>query len=982
MRWGDWQNTPFTLPLLLIGLLCARAAYVGWRRRAFPGAAPFAVLMAALAGWTLVNLVEKSLVDHDARRAVSAFIYVFIVTVPGAWLVFAASFATLDRWIPRWLVPLLFVEPVFVLAMVFTNSLHGLFRTATEMRTEGPYAVMVITQGPFFFVNAAYTYLLFTAGAVLLVAAVARRPGATTARVVVVLGAMLVPVLGNVAYVCGWQSERLTDLTPVYFAVPALAAAWLLFRVRVFDVLPVARDFVLDCLGDAVFVLDTHSRILDANVVARALLPDLRRVRKQPLADVLPELSGCLPARPGAPPAHDDGGGATEIRLRPTGPDRFWDVHVLPLADQGVTIGTLVRLTEVTERKRAAARSQLAAIVESSEDAIIGNTLAGVIVSWNPGAERLYGYAAGEVRGRPLSLLFPPDQPDEVPEIVERLRQGKRIEHYEVVHVRKDGRRVDVSLSISPIRDAAGAVTGASVIARDVTDRKRAEAALQVAERRFRALVENTWDGVTLLAADGTVLYTNPAVQRNLGYTPEEFVNRDALELMHPDDRPLMRSLLAQLVQQPGGRLTAQYRMLHRDGSWRWREGTGTNLLAEPSVRAVVVNYRDITERRLMEEELRQRARQLTEADRRKDEFLAMLGHELRNPLAPLRTAIEVVKTSGTGEPHAEQACRMMERQLGQLARLVDDLLDVSRITLGKIQLHKEPVELAAVIALGLETSRPLVDARGQELIVSVPAERLCLEADPTRLAQVVGNLLNNAAKYTAEGGRIWLTAERQNDQAVLRVRDSGIGMAEEMLTRAFDLFAQGDQALDRRHGGLGIGLTVVRSLVQMHGGSVQAFSDGPGKGSEFVVRLPLVRRTLPAIQGPKGRSGLRPSRRILVVDDNVDAAESLALFLGMNGHEVRTAFDGPAALELARTCRPEVVVLDIGMPGMDGYEVARRLRQEPGLGSVLLVALTGYGQEQDRRRSREAAIDHHLVKPVDPQALRALLARTESPAR
>jgi PAS domain S-box-containing protein len=851
MRSADWQNTPFTLPLLLIGLLCGWAAYVGWRRRAVPGAGAFAVLMAALAGWTLVNLVEKSLVNHDLRRAVSALVYVFIVTVPAAWLVFAARFSRQHRGLPRRLVPLLFVEPLLVLGLVFTNPFHGLFRTATAMKTDGPFAVMVITQGPFFFVNAAYTYLLFAAGAVLLVAGVARRSGRSAGRLAVVLGAMLVAVLGNVAYVCGWQPERLTDLTPVYFAVPGLAAAWLLFRVRVFDVLPIARDFVLDCLGEAVFVVDTRGRILDANLAARSLLPDSRRVRKQPLADVLPELGRYLRAPPGA------GTSTVEIQLRAAGAERFWDLHVLPLIDHEVTIGALVRLTDVTERKRAAeARSQLAAIVESSEDAIIGQTLDGVIVSWNPGAERLYGYAAAEVRGQPVSLLFPPDHPNELPALMEGLRLGKRVEQYEVVHVRKDGRRVDVSLSLSPIKDAAGAVTGAAAIGRDVTETRR------------------------------------------------------------------------------------------------------------------------------LQEQLRQRAEQLTQADRRKDEFLAMLSHELRNPLAPLCNALQMVKLSGPADPRVEQARQVMERQVQHLVRLVDDLLDVSRITRGKIQLRTEAVELAAVVAQALETGRPLIDARQQELTVSLPPEPLQLEADLTRLAQAVGNLLNNAAKYTEEGGRIWLTVERQHREAVLRVRDTGIGMAPEMLTRAFDLFVQADRSLDRSQGGLGIGLTLVRSLVQMHGGSVQAFSDGPGRGSELVVRLPLARQALPAGPAPKARRGPGPCRRILVVDDNVDSAESLALFLGMAGHEVRTAHDGPAALELARTYQPEVVLLDISMPGMDGYEVARRLRQEPGLEKVRLVALTGYGQDEDRRRSQEAAINFHLVKPAEPEALQALLGGPELPAQ
>jgi CheY-like chemotaxis protein len=361
-----------------------------------------------------------------------------------------------------------------------------------------------------------------------------------------------------------------------------------------------------------------------------------------------------------------------------------------------------------------------------------------------------------------------------------------------------------------------------------------------------------------------------------------------------------------------------------------------------------------------------------------------------------------------------ESARQLMERQVQQMVRLVDDLLDVSRITRGKIQLRKEPVELATVVARALETSRPLVNARKQELTVSLPPEPVWLEADLTRLAQVVSNLLNNAAKYTGEGGHIWLEAELASEsvgaweresaeernsaltlprfhtstlphshaptQVVVRVRDSGIGMTREMLARAFDLFAQAEDSLDRSQGGLGIGLTLVRSLVQMHHGSVQAFSEGPGKGSEFVVHLPVMQHSLPTGPAPRGRSGPASSRRILVVDDNIDAAETLAVLLRMAGHEVRTAHDGPAALDAARTHQPEVVLLDIGMPAMDGYEVARRVRQVPGLEKVLLVALTGDGQDADRRRSRDAGIDHHLVKPADMEALQAVVAGMQFP--
>jgi PAS domain S-box-containing protein len=374
---------------------------------------------------------------------------------------------------------------------------------------------------------------------------------------------------------------------------------------------------------------------------------------------------------------------------------------------------------------------------------------------------------------------------------------------------------------------------------------------------------------------------------------------------------------------------------------------------------------------------------ELREADRRKDEFLAVLAHELRNPLAPLSNALQVMRLTAVNEQTA-RVRDMMERQVRQMTRLVDDLLDVSRITRGKIVLRKERLDLAEVVVSALEASRPLIEAERHELTVT-PSERpLFVEGDRARLAQVLSNLLTNAAKYTPEGGHIWLAVERRGPEAELRVRDNGVGIPAEMLSRVFEMFAQVERHLGRAQGGLGIGLTLVRSLVEMHGGTVRAYSGGPGQGSEFVVRLPL------AADHPAGEAGAEAEAepaaatrgRILVVDDSVDSAESLALMLKLSGNEVRTAYDGPGALATAATFAPDVVLLDIGMPGMDGYEVARRLRQQPTLRNALLIAQTGWGQEEDRRRSKEAGFDHHFTKPVDPATLEALLAARDAPPK
>jgi signal transduction histidine kinase/DNA-binding response OmpR family regulator len=374
--------------------------------------------------------------------------------------------------------------------------------------------------------------------------------------------------------------------------------------------------------------------------------------------------------------------------------------------------------------------------------------------------------------------------------------------------------------------------------------------------------------------------------------------------------------------------------------------------------------------------------RRIQEADHRKDEFLAMLAHELRNPLAPIRTGLDLLALAGA-DPDVVSP---MRRQVVHLAHLVDDLLDVSRITRGTIDLRVQEVDVTKIVAGAVETSRPLIEARGHDLSVSLPSGPLRVKGDPVRLTQVLTNLLNNAAKYTPDRGSVSVSAEEEGGEVVLRICDTGSGIAPDMLPRVFDLFVQADRSLDRAQGGLGIGLTLVRRLVEMHGGTVQAFSEGLGMGSELVVRLPAVaaeRGEVPE-QSPETEEssmsdGESAARRVLVVDDNADAAGTLAMLLRLGGHEVRVAHDGNAALEAARPFAPEVVLLDIGLPGLDGYEVARRMRSRPETAGALLVAVSGYGQEEDRRRSREAGFDHHLIKPVDFQVLRDVLNRAPS---
>ena len=419
------------------------------------------------------------------------------------------------------------------------------------------------------------------------------------------------------------------------------------------------------------------------------------------------------------------------------------------------------------------------------------------------------------------------------------------------------------------------------------------------------------------------------------------------------------------------------------------REVLAIGLVLDESITASVVAFVKYREHHLLEieqkrtEDLREsqarlqaHAKALQEADHRKNDFLAILAHELRNPLAPVRNALHILRVKSMPDPELQWAREVIERQAQQMTRMVDDLFDISRIERGKVKLDKEPVAVASIVERAVEEVRPLAEERKHQLTVALPAEAAWVDADRQRLTQVVVNILVNAVKYTAEGGQIHLGVERVADDVVFKFRDTGIGIPAELLPRIFEPFTQEQQSEDRVGGGLGIGLALVRNLVDLHGGRVQAFSAGRGKGSEFVMHLPVLKASPIAINIDKKAPDLSPAfpRRILVVDDNRDAARSLARLLALYGHEVQTAHDGPAALEAARTHIPEIILLDIGMPRMDGLEVARRLRQESCLKEVMLVALTGYGQDRDRRRSREAGFDVHLVKPVEFEHLQTIL--------
>jgi PAS domain S-box-containing protein len=503
----------------------------------------------------------------------------------------------------------------------------------------------------------------------------------------------------------------------------------------------------------------------------------------------------------------------------------------------------------------------------------------------------------------------------------------------------------------------------------DITEGTRAEVAVRASEVRYRRLFETAQDAILILDGDsGKIIDSNPFLSDLLGYSPDELRGKELWEIGLFQDIAASRAAFHQL-QKEGYIRYEDLPLETKEGRCAHVEFV-SNVYQVEGRQVIQCNIRDISDRKRAEEALR-------EADRHKEEFLAMLAHELRNPLASLRNATEILRLKGTDDPELRWARDVVDRQVQQLTRLVDDLLDIARFNQGKINLRMEPVALAAAVARAVEISQPLIDARKHSLEVSLPEQTVWVQGDMTRLAQVLSNLLNNAAKYTEEGGRIFLTVNPSGREAVLRVRDTGAGIAADMMPHIFEMFTQLRGSLNRSEGGLGIGLTLVRKLVEMHGGHVEAHSEGSGRGSEFIVRLPLLPEAavLAAAETEEQRPSKVLARNILIVDNNPDAVESLAILLGRAGHELRMASDGAAALELARAWPPDVVLLDIGMPGMDGLEVARRLRRDLGLKQTLLVALTGYGGEDDRRRSQEAGFDAHLVKPIDMRALERLLA-------
>jgi PAS domain S-box-containing protein len=813
-------------------------------------------------------------------------------------------------------------------------------------------------------------------------------------------------------------------------------------------------------------------------------------------------------------------------------------------------------------------RAHLAAIVESSDDAIVSETLDGRITSWNAAAVRLFGYQPDEAIGQPITIIIPPELDPELeePALLDQVRLGQRVEHYETVRLGKDGRRIPVSLSISPVRDEGGTIVAAAKILRDITGQKQAEQALRdearaletlnrvsqtiAAELDLQRLVQVVTDAATELsnAAFGAFFY-NIVDEKGESYTlyslsgaPREAFERfplprntalfgptfrgegvvrvadvrldprhaknDTYHGMPPGHLPVVSYLAVPVISRSGevigglffghpevGRFNERaerlvvgiatqaaigidnarlYQAAQREigerkaaedalrrseqlyraigesidyGIWVC-DASGRNVYASESFlrlvgltqeqcsnfgwsavlhpddlqptldawqacvkngalwdvehrfRGVDGTYHPVLARgvavrdeqgkvlcwagiNLDVQRLKHAEDALREADRRKDEFLAILAHELRNPLAPIRYALAISKQPGRSAEQQRQAEEVVERQVEHMSRLLEDLLDVSRITHGTLELRKVRVDLASIVGSAIEAAQPLLDAKRHVLELELPDEPIRLDADPVRMAQVFANLLVNAAKYTDPGGQIRLGARRDGSDVVVSVQDSGIGIAPEMMPRLFTLFAQAGTALERSEGGLGIGLALAQGLLALHGGSIEAQSEGRHHGSRFDVRLPVSPATLETpVAPPVQESPASTSRlRVVVADDNRDSAELSAALLGLWGHDAYTGHTGREALDLAAQHRPHVSLLDIGMPDLNGYEVAAEIRKVPWGQRMLLIAVTGWGREEDKKRALSAGFDHHLTKPIDPNKLRALLQALESRA-
>jgi PAS domain S-box-containing protein len=653
---------------------------------------------------------------------------------------------------------------------------------------------------------------------------------------------------------------------------------------------------------------------------------------------------------------------------------------ILGLLLYSVSCGLIIALGHIARRAQAetrAAADLLGRALAGARMAAWEWDVAADVLRLSPNTPDVFG-AGREFKPsrRFLARVHPEDRDKHLLAVRDALQSGSTIE-YGFRVVRPDGSVVWIESRGDVTRDAAGRATLVRGVVIDVTERTLAQLALREAEHRLQISQDLAPHGYTVLdcvrngerrIVDFTVAYINPAGAALAHRGPDEIVGPRVLEVFPGVASTVLFERIRETFET--GKLSDFEVCYPSDSGGAWFR----YLLAKVDG-SVAASFIDVTATKRLEDELRRRADALKEADKRKNEFLAVLAHELRNPLAPVATSLQILKRLG-GDARTARTLDVMDRQLAQIVHLIDDLLDISRIEQGKTTLHRAVVQLQDALAQGVDTAEPHIRAKGHELTVDMTPVPLHVHADPMRIAQVVANLLNNAAKYTHSHGRIRIGLRSESGEAVITVADNGIGIPQDKLKSIFDLFVQVDRTSDNAGGGLGLGLTLAKNLVEIHGGTIEARSEGLGKGSTFVVRLPLV--VEPALERrPRESARAAPARslrRILVVDDNQDAAETLAQLLRLGGEEVRTTDNGEDALAIGPEFRPHVAILDLGMPDIDGYELAQRIRRQRWGSGVLLVALSGWGQEEDKVRSREAGFDHHLTKPVSPTDLEAVL--------
>jgi PAS domain S-box-containing protein len=659
--------------------------------------------------------------------------------------------------------------------------------------------------------------------------------------------------------------------------------------------------------------------------------------------------------------------------------------------DHGQIVGIFILVQDLTARRRAElalAESERALRQSGAEfDAFfalpnVGKVQAdpatGRIVRANRKLSLITGYAEGELLGRPLEDLTPGQS-----DLVRAFARGEVDEYsFEPLFTRKDGTDIWLRVDASMLRDERGYPKKAIAAVRDITEEKRSRLESERAEaalREHRDVLALAMRGGRMGAwsrdiRSGRVWWSHE-LEEIVGLPPGAFEGNESafLDIVHVDDRRGVEEAVAGAIRSHTD-YTVEFRFEHATGEWRWMEGRGRAVYSESNAPVMLYGIGiDITERKRAEDELRRLNAELSEADRRKDQFIALLAHELRNPLAPVRFSLDLLRLPNASQVEHEQARVIIERQVAQMSKLLDDLLDVARVGRGKLQVSRAPVSLTATLQMAVETSRPLVERQQHTLDVSLPATEMTVVGDPVRLTQVFANLLNNAARYTPAGGTLGLSATVAQGRAVVRVSDNGVGLRPDQLRAIFKPFEQAHEP--GYSGGLGLGLSLAQAIVMLHDGAIEAHSDGPGQGTEFVVTLPLVEvtseqsaATTEHVQMPSG------GRRVLVVDDNRDAADAMAVLLSIDGHDITIAYDGTTALDSAASRLPDVVLLDIGLPDITGYEVSRRLRALEGGERITIVAISGWGQARDKQLAFDSGFDAHLTKPADPSQVRALL--------